>query len=68
MTTGKPIGVLLVDDHAVVREGLKMVLARDPQIKVVGTAMRARSSCGIVGNPSVRNRRPAALALGLRAS
>jgi two-component system, NarL family, response regulator DevR len=38
MTTGKPIGVLLVDDHAVVREGLKMVLARDPQIKVVGEA------------------------------
>jgi len=38
MTTGKPIGVLLVDDHAVVREGLKLVLARDPQIKVVGEA------------------------------
>ncbi|OGW69230.1 MAG: hypothetical protein A3A88_01410, partial [Nitrospirae bacterium RIFCSPLOWO2_01_FULL_62_17] len=38
MTTGKSIGVLLVDDHAVVREGLKMVLARDPQIKVVGEA------------------------------
>ena len=38
MTTGKPIGVLLVDDHVVVREGLKMVLARDPQIKVVGEA------------------------------
>lgn len=38
MTTGKPIAVLLVDDHAVVREGLKLVLARDPQIKVVGEA------------------------------
>lgn len=38
MTTGKPIAVLLVDDHAVVREGLKMVLARDSQIKVVGEA------------------------------
>jgi len=38
MTTGKPVGVLLVDDHAVVREGLKVVLARDPQIKVVGEA------------------------------
>lgn len=38
MTTGKPIAVLLVDDHAVVREGLKMVLSRDPQIKVVGEA------------------------------
>lgn len=38
MTTGKPIGVLLVDDHAIVREGLKIVLARDPQIQVVGEA------------------------------
>ena len=38
MTTSKPIAVLLVDDHAVVREGLKLVLARDPQIKVVGEA------------------------------
>jgi DNA-binding NarL/FixJ family response regulator len=38
MTTGKPIAVLLVDDHVVVREGLKMVLSRDPQIKVVGEA------------------------------
>lgn len=38
MMPAKQISVLLVDDHAVVREGLKMVLARDPQIKVVGEA------------------------------
>jgi len=44
MTTNKLIGVLLVDDHAVVREGLKMVLARDPQIKVVGEAGTAEAA------------------------
>lgn len=32
------IGVLVVDDHAVVREGIKMVLQTDPELKVVGEA------------------------------
>lgn len=44
MTMTKPIGVLLVDDHAVVREGLKMVLARDTRIKVVGEAGTAETA------------------------
>jgi two-component system, NarL family, invasion response regulator UvrY len=34
----RPITVLLVDDHAVVREGYRRLLARDPELKIVGEA------------------------------
>jgi two-component system, NarL family, invasion response regulator UvrY len=33
-----PITVLLVDDHAVVREGYHRLLARDPELQVIGEA------------------------------
>lgn len=33
-----PIRILLVDDHAVVRKGLKMFLDLDPELEVVGEA------------------------------
>jgi two-component system, NarL family, response regulator LiaR len=32
------IRVLIVDDHSVVREGLRMFLARDPDLEIVGEA------------------------------
>lgn len=32
------ISVMIVDDHAVVRQGLRMFLALDPELKVVGDA------------------------------
>jgi len=32
------IRVLIVDDHSIVREGLSMLLARDPDLEVVGEA------------------------------
>lgn len=44
MSATKSIGLLLVDDHAVVREGLKMVLGRDPQIRIVGEAGTAQEA------------------------
>lgn len=33
-----PIRILIVDDHAVVRQGLKMFLGLDPELEVVGEA------------------------------
>jgi two-component system, NarL family, response regulator NreC len=37
-TEPKPIGVLIVDDHAVVRAGLHLLLDAEPDIEVVGEA------------------------------
>ena len=34
----EPIRLIIVDDHWVVREGLRMYLARDPEFEVVGEA------------------------------
>lgn len=36
--TGETLSVLLADDHAVVREGTRQLLERDPSITVVGEA------------------------------
>ena len=38
MTSGSPIRVLLVDDHALFRSGVKSLLSRRPEIEVVGDA------------------------------
>ena len=35
---GDPIRVLVVDDHALFRRGLEMVLGSEPDIEVVGEA------------------------------
>jgi DNA-binding NarL/FixJ family response regulator len=39
------ITVLLVDDEAIVREGLRMRLAREPDIKIIGEAMTGAQAC-----------------------
>lgn len=44
MSVTTPIQVLLVDDHVVVREGLKMVLGRDARIRIVGEAGTAQAA------------------------
>jgi len=33
-----PIRVLIVDDHAIVRQGLRMFLATDPELEIIGEA------------------------------
>ncbi len=42
--TARVIGVLLVDDHGVVREGLAVLLQQDPRIKIIGTATTGREA------------------------
>lgn len=41
---GKPCRVLLVEDHRILREGLKAVLTSDPEIEVVGEADDGREA------------------------
>src|SRR5712691_6668442 len=36
--TSEPIRILIVDDHAVVRAGLRMLLDQNPAMKVIGVA------------------------------
>src|SRR3954470_20908320 len=40
----KKIAVMLVDDHAVVREGLRALLAVEPDIEVIGEAENGRQA------------------------
>lgn len=45
-----PIRVLVVDDHAVIREGLASILAREPDIEVVGLAAGGREGLALAGS------------------
>ena len=40
----EPKGILIVDDHPVFREGLASLLAREPDLKVIGQASNARNA------------------------
>jgi two-component system, NarL family, response regulator LiaR len=42
-----PIRVLLVDDHTVVRQGLKMFLSLDKDIVVIGEAQNGQEACDL---------------------
>ncbi len=44
MNTNKTLRLLLVDDHAVVREGLRSLLASDPRFEIVGEASEGESA------------------------
>lgn len=43
-SAGTAVNVLIADDHAIVREGLKHILTRAPDIKVVGEAGNAEEA------------------------
>lgn len=47
--TGQKIRVLLVDDHAIMREGIRMILSQDPDIEVVGEAGDGHEAIELVG-------------------
>jgi DNA-binding NarL/FixJ family response regulator len=51
----KPITVLLAEDHCIVREGLRLLLQCEPDIKVVGEADNGRDAVRLATelNPSV---------------
>ncbi|HEX5284594.1 MAG TPA: response regulator transcription factor [Bryocella sp.] len=42
------INILIVDDHPVVRQGLRAMLSSEPDFSVMGMAMSAREAFGIV--------------------
>jgi DNA-binding NarL/FixJ family response regulator len=43
-----PIRILLVDDHAVVRQGLRMFLGLDPDVEIVGEAANGAQAVELV--------------------
>ena len=55
------ISVLIVDDHEVVREGLRLSLLRSPQIRVVGEAPDGETAIALAGR-----RRPDVIIMDLR--
>ncbi len=46
---GKPVRILLVDDHEVVRAGLRMLLGHRPNIAIVGEASTAAAAVAEAG-------------------
>ena len=46
---GRRIRVALVDDHAIMREGIRMILSQDPDIEVVGEAGDGEEAVALVG-------------------
>ena len=44
-----PVRILLVDDHAVIRQALRMLLASQPDIEVVGDVENGRDAVAAVG-------------------
>jgi DNA-binding NarL/FixJ family response regulator len=47
LTQNLPVRVLLVDDHAVVRQGIKMFLGLDKEILIIGEAQNGQEACDL---------------------
>jgi len=50
-TASEPIRVLVVDDHALFRRGLEMVLAQEPDFELVGEAVDERAVADALHRP-----------------
>lgn len=57
---GDPIRIVLVDDHAVMRQGLRMLLEGHPGLEVIGEAADRAAAVAVVGE-----RRPAVVLLDI---
>ena len=57
------VTIVIVDDHAIVRQGLRSILEREPDLAVVGEAATADEAVGVV-----RRNRPAIVLLDLKLS
>ena len=50
-----PIKVLLVEDHAVMRQGLKALLAEEADLAVVGEAAHGREAIALVATLAIQD-------------
>ena len=57
------VGIVLVDDHAIVRQGLRSVLERERDLRIVGEASTADDAMAVV-----ERTRPAVVLLDLKLS
>jgi DNA-binding NarL/FixJ family response regulator len=48
--TPKDVGILLVDDHAAVRQGLRMLFQQEPAAAVIGEASTGAEALALAGN------------------
>ncbi len=48
MVESQPIKILIVDDHAIVREGLTRILSQEPDLQIVGEAADGSSALAAV--------------------
>ena len=58
-----PIKIVLIDDHAIVRHGLRAILEREPDLRVVGEAATIEAAKAVVGQA-----RPQIVVLDLKLS
>jgi DNA-binding NarL/FixJ family response regulator len=62
----KPIGVLVVDDHEVVRRGLLAFLGSEPDIDVVGEAEGGAEALDLLASMELEGRRPDVIVMDLQ--
>lgn len=60
------IGVLVVDDHAVVRRGLMAFLDSEPELEVVGTAAGGTQALDLIERLDAEGRRPQVVVMDLK--
>src|SRR4051812_47323276 len=43
-----PVRIIIVDDHSIVREGLRLILSTDPNIDVIGQAADGQEALDLI--------------------